>query len=81
MVMPQNLCGDANRGWWRYLRCIPCQQNVSSRACRLNAMCVKTKAHPALGVVWQVFGVVKPPRAVIVPEMVVRVAADSYGDL
>ena len=44
-------------------------------------MCVKTKAHPALGVVWQVFGVVKPPRAVIIPEMVVRVAADSYGDL
>ena len=44
-------------------------------------MCVKNKAHPALGVVWQVFGVVKPPRAVIVPEMVVRVAADSYDDL
>ena len=43
-------------------------------------MCVKTEAYPALGVVRQVFCVVKPPSAVIVPEVVVRVAADAYGD-
>jgi len=44
-------------------------------------VCVKTQAYPALGVVRQVLGVVKPPRAVVVPEVMVRVAADADGDL
>jgi hypothetical protein len=42
-------------------------------------MCVKTEAYAALGVVRQVLGVVEPPGAVIVPEVVVRVAADADG--
>ena len=79
-VIPLILCGDSKRGRLRYLRGIPCKHNVSNGACRPNAMCVKTEAYPALGVVWQVLCVVKPPGAVIVPEVVVRIATDADGD-
>ena len=45
------------------------------------AVGVKAQAYPALGVVGQVFGVVEPPRSVVVPEVVIRVAADADGNL
>ncbi len=41
----------------------------------------QTATHPPFGVIRQVLCVVNPPRAVIVPKVVVRVAADANGDL
>ena len=47
----------------------------------MNTLSVETAAHSALGIVRQAFGVVEPPRAVVIPEVMVRVAADADGDL
>ncbi len=46
----------------------------------MNTVGVETAANSALGVVGQVLGVVEPPSAVVIPEVVVRVAADTDGD-
>ena len=65
----------------RFLRCVPGEQDVPNGACRIDVVGAKAQAHPALSVVGKVLGVVQPPRAVVVPEVVVRVAADADGNL
>jgi len=60
---------------------IPCQQHVANGSGRIDAVGVKTQPNSAFGVVGQVLGVVQPPRAVVVPEVMVQVVADADGDL
>ena len=67
--------------WLNLLRIFPSEQHVSNGACGSDVVCVQTDPHPALGVVGQVFGVVQPPRAVIVPEVMVRIVTDADREL
>ena len=85
--------GTLKRAAWAGLRCkregvrlnslrlVPSEQHVPNGSRRAEAMGVQADAYPALCVVRQVLCVVKPPRPVVVPEVVVRVAADADGDL
>jgi len=42
-------------------------------------MGVKAKSHPALCVIRQMLGVVAPPCAVVVPQVVVRILSEPEG--
>ncbi len=59
----------------------PRKQSVSNRPGDRNAAGMQVHTDPALRVIGEVFGVMAPPRPVIVPEVVVGVVADASDDL
>ena len=63
------------------IRGIPGEQYIPEGACGSDIVGVQTDPHSALGVIRQVLGVMQPPRAVVIPKVMVRIAADADGDL
>jgi hypothetical protein len=52
------------------------QESVAELARLPHIACLQAQAHAALGVVRQVYGVVAPPGAVVVPEVMVRIVRE-----
>ena len=55
------------------------QEEITHDTCYPDVVSMEAEPYPSLGIVGEVLRVVEPPRAVIVPEMVVRVFADANG--